>query len=99
MFIVLLTFSDNKTSAPRLMDDHKNWIKEGLSSGIFLLVGSLKPTETIEGGGGILAIASDKSVIQDYVNQDPFVVEDVVKAEIIEISPNQVDDRLRFLMD
>jgi len=33
------------------------------------------------------------------VNQDPFVVENIVTAEILEISANQADERLNFLLD
>ena len=35
--------------------------------------------------------------LQSRVNDDPFVAEDVVKAEIIEIKPSRVDERLAFL--
>jgi len=33
------------------------------------------------------------------VDEDPFVVEDVVSAEIIEITPSKTDERLAFLLD
>jgi hypothetical protein len=32
------------------------------------------------------------------VNDDPFVAENVVTAEVLEISPNQADERLNFLL-
>jgi hypothetical protein len=32
------------------------------------------------------------------VNDDPFVVEDVVSAEILELAPSRADERLAFLL-
>ena len=43
MFVILLKFSDNKSDAPKFMEAHKAWIDQGLSDGVFLVVGSLKP--------------------------------------------------------
>jgi hypothetical protein len=37
--------------------------------------------------------------LQGRVNDDPFVVENVVSAEIIEITPSKADARLNFLLD
>jgi hypothetical protein len=32
------------------------------------------------------------------VNDDPFVVENVVSAEILEITPSRTDERLKFIL-
>jgi uncharacterized protein YciI len=95
MFVVLLKFSDNKSEAARLMDGHKAWIKRGFEDGIFLVVGNLQPGL----GGGIVAHGSTLSDLQERVAQDPFVAENVVRAEIVEIAPSRVDDRLSFLLN
>ena len=94
MFIVLLKFSANKSEAARFMDGHKQWIRRGLDDGVFLLVGSLQPGL----GGGIVAHATSEAELRNRVNEDPFVAEDVVSAEILEITPAQADDRLAFLL-
>ena len=94
MFIVFLRFSSNKSSAPQLMDGHKAWIKRGFADGVFLLAGSLEPGQ----GGGILAHQTTLADLQQRVNEDPFVAEDVVKAEIHEIDPSMADERLQFLV-
>ncbi len=93
MFIVLLKFSDNKGRASQLMEGHKEWIKRGFDDGVFLLVGSLQPNL----GGGILAHNTLLPDLQSRVNSDPFVLENVVSAEIIEIEPSKTDERLQFL--
>lgn len=93
MFIVLLKFSSNKGQASRFMDRHKDWIKRGFDDGVFLLVGSLQPNL----GGGILAHNTSLSDLQIRVNDDPFVAEGVVSAEVLEITPSATDARLEFL--
>ena len=95
MFIVLLKFSGNKGQAGQFMEDHKEWIKRGFDDGVFLLVGSLQPHL----GGGIVAHHTSRSERQNRVNGDPFVAENVVSAEILEITPSQADERLRFLLN
>ena len=94
MFLVLLRFSDNKGRAGQFMEGHKEWIKRGFDDGVFLLVGSLQPNL----GGGIVAHNTALSDLQNRVNEDPFVAENVVSAEILEITPSRTDERLRFLL-
>jgi hypothetical protein len=36
--------------------------------------------------------------LRDRVNDDPFVANDVVTAEILEITPAEADERLNFLL-
>ena len=93
MFIVLLRFSDNKAKASEYMEGHNAWIKQGFDDGIFLLVGSIEPSS----GGSVIAHNISLEDIQARVNDDPFVSENIVKAEIIEISPKKTDERLSFL--
>jgi uncharacterized protein YciI len=94
MFVVFLKFADNKAKAGQFMEDHKQWIKRGFDDGVFLLVGSLKPNS----GGGIVAHGTSLSDLQSRVNDDPFVAENVVSAEIVEIAPSRTDERLQFLL-
>ncbi len=95
MFIVLLKFSDNKGNASHFMEGHKEWIKNGFDDGVFLLTGSLQPNL----GGGIVAHNTSLSDLESRVNTDPFVAENVVQAEILEITPSKTDPRLNFLLD
>lgn len=95
MFIVLLKFSDNKSQASQFMEGHNNWIKRGFDDSVFALAGSLQPGL----GGGILAHNVALADLQTRINEDPFVAENVVTAEILEISPAKTDQRLSFLLD
>jgi uncharacterized protein YciI len=95
MFVVLLKFSDNKQQAGRYMDGHNDWIKQGFDDGIFLVAGSLQPNL----GGALVAHNISLPDLQNRVKEDPFVAENVVAAEILEITPAKTDKRLKFLMD
>jgi uncharacterized protein YciI len=94
MFIVLLKFSDNRDQASQFIKGHNQWIKRGFDDGVFLVVGSLQP----QLGGGIVAHNTTLSDLQSRVNEDPFVAEKVVSAEILEITPAKADERLNFLL-
>jgi uncharacterized protein YciI len=94
MFVVLLRFGGNKGRAGEFMAGHQEWIKRGFADGVFLLVGSLQPRL----GGGILAHNTSLPDLQSRVNDDPFVAENVVSAEILEIAPSKTDNRLEFLL-
>jgi uncharacterized protein YciI len=94
MFIVLLKFSSNRGQASQFMEGHKEWIKRGFDDGVFLLVGNLQPNL----GGGIVAHNTSLSDLQRRVNDDPFIAENVVTAEILEIAPARTDERLKFLL-
>lgn len=95
MFIILLRFGENKSQAAPHMDGHKAWIKRGREDGVFLLVGSLQPNA----GGAILAHSESLQDIQARVDDDPFVKENIVRAEILEITPNMADERMQFLLE
>lgn len=95
MHIVLLKFSANQRRAGEFMESHKAWLQRGFDDGVFLLAGSLEPGL----GGGILAHNSSSAELQRRVNDDPFVAENVVKAEILELDPGRADERLKFLIN
>lgn len=94
MFVVLLKFSDNKARAGEFMEGHNAWISRGFDDGVFLLVGSLQPNM----GGGILAHNTTLSQLESRVSEDPFVAQNVVSAQILEIKPGKTDPRLSFLL-
>lgn len=94
MFIILLRFSDNKARAGDFMDGHRTWLQRGFDDGVFLLAGTLQPGI----GGGILADGGTLEDMEARVREDPFVAENVVTAEILDVSASKADDRLAFLL-
>jgi len=77
------------------MDGHRGWLKRGFDDGVFLVAGSLQPNL----GGAIVANNTSLPDLQGSVDDDPFLAENVVSAEILEISPAIADERLKFLLD
>ena len=94
MFIVLLKFSDNKAAAPDHMAGHNAWLKQRFDDGVFTLAGSIEPGQ----GGAILARNVSGEALQTRVNADPFVTENVVAPEILEVSPKIAVEALQFLV-
>lgn len=94
MFVVLLKFSANKANASQFVDGHNAWLKEYFAKGTFLLAGTIQPKL----GGAILAHNVSLEQIHEIVNEDPFVSEDVVTAEILEVTPSKVAPQLDFLL-
>jgi len=94
MFIVSLTFSENKAQVGRHMAGHKDWIQRGFDDGVFLVAGSLQPNL----GGAVVAHNTSRDDLQNRVDDDPFVAEGIVSAEIMELTPSRADDRLQFLL-
>jgi uncharacterized protein YciI len=94
MFAVFLRFSANRAQAPAFMQVHNAWLQRGFDDGVFLLAGSLQPGL----GGGILAHNASRADLERRVSDDPFVAENVVTAEIMEITPSRVDERLKFVL-
>jgi len=94
MFIVTLRFADASRAAP-FMDGHNAWLRRGFEDGVFLLAGSLQP----KAGGVILAHGVSAEAIAARVQEDPFVAEGVVRAEVLAVTPGRTDARLAFLGD
>jgi uncharacterized protein YciI len=94
MFIVLLRFAHHQARAAEAMDGHKQWLQRGFDDGVFLLAGSLQPGL----GGALLAHNTTLPALHDRVSRDPFVVEGVVSAEVLEVAPSRVDERLKAVL-
>jgi len=94
MFVILLRFSTNKANAGQFMERHNAWLREGFEKGVFLLGGSIQP----KAGGAVLAHNATLEQIRAIVDADPFVAEDVVTAEIVEITPAKAIPELEFLI-
>ena len=76
------------------MDGHNAWLRDGFEKGVFLLAGTIQP----KSGGANVAHNATLEQIQEIVKQDPFVAEDVVATESIEITPSKTAAQLSFLM-
>jgi uncharacterized protein YciI len=73
--------------------DHKAWVKNGFDDGVFVLSGGQRPRV----GGAIVALDKDRAAIEARVGRDPFVLSCAATAQIIEVVPSTVDDRVSLL--
>ncbi|MDH5323952.1 MAG: YciI family protein [Gammaproteobacteria bacterium] len=94
MYVVLLKFAQNRDEAGRFMEAHNQWLQRGFDDGVFVLAGSLQ----VGLGGALIACNTTPEELRARVNEDPFVANDVVSVEILEISPSKVDSKLQFLL-
>ncbi len=94
VYLVLLRFSMNRARAKDLMASHNAWIARGLADGVFLLVGALPPGL----GGALVASGLGRPELDARLAEDPFVANEVVTVEVIEVSPVKADPRLSFLL-
>ena len=93
MFIILLKPGQNQSHAASFIEGHKSWLEQGMEERAFLLWGSLK-----QGGGAILAAADDLDALRTRLDKDPFVAEQIVSVEIIELAPARAVEQLSFLL-
>ena len=84
MHIIFLKFGPNRAQAGQWMAEHKRWMQQGIDDGSFLMAGSLDNAR----GGAVLAANMDREAVQRRVDQDPFVVHQVVTAEIHTVAPS-----------
>ncbi|MGV6800431.1 MAG: YciI family protein [bacterium] len=95
MYIIILKFSENNAAASQFMDGHVSWLKQGFADNIFILSGSLQPNL----GGGIFATNITREALEERVARDPFVKENIVTAEIIELTPSLANESLQYLIE
>lgn len=93
MFIILLTYTKPLTEVDEHLEPHKVWVAKGFDDGVFVLSGGQKPRT----GGCLLAIGADRGAIEARVAKDPFVLHDVATAQVIEITPGRLDERIALL--
>lgn len=94
MYIIFLKFGPNRAQAGQWMAGHVQWIQQGLDEGVFLMAGSLDQGQ----GGVVLAANMDRAEVQRRVEEDPFVVHQVVVADIHAVAPSRMAPGLAVLI-
>lgn len=69
------------------MGARNEWITNGITEGVFMLVGSLQPGL----GGWLLTHNTTRSALDVRLNADPFVADDVVSVEVLEVGVAKTD--------
>lgn len=92
MFIILLTYTRPLDEVDCWLEPHKAWVAKGFEDGVFVLSGGQKPRT----GGCLLAIGDNRDNVEQRVSQDPFVLHGVATAQVIEVKPGRLDERIVF---
>ena len=94
LYVVYLKFGKNKSMARDFMAGHNDWIKSNVENGKFLIFGSLTSNE----GGCIIALAENADILDRIISEDPFVKEEIVIPEVVEVSINGCHPKLSGLI-
>lgn len=95
MYIIFLKFGPNRAQAGQWMDEHVRWIQQGIEDGAFLMAGSLDQAQ----GGVVLAANMERAELQKRIELDPFVIHEVVSAEIYAVAPSRMAHGMAALLD
>ncbi len=95
MYIVFLKFGRHRSLAGQWMADHRQWVEQGIADGVFLMAGSLDDSQ----GGVVLAAHLDRDALQARIALDPFVVHEVVTAEVHAVAPSRMAPQMAAALD
>ncbi len=85
LYLILFTYTAPLEALDRVLPMHRAHLDAHYASGHFLMSGPFFPRE----GGGILARAGSREEIDAIVASDPFVIENLVRAQVITWGPNR----------
>ncbi|MDZ7937821.1 MAG: hypothetical protein U5M53_05890 [Rhodoferax sp.] len=95
MYIIFLKFGPNRAQAGQWMAEHVQWIQRGIDSGNFLMAGSLDNAQ----GGVVMAANMDRAEIEHQIGLDPFVIHNVVTADIQAVAPSRLAPGFAAVLD
>jgi len=86
MFILELTYTVPLERATDLLPEHMTWLEKHYAAGVFVASGRKVPRD----GGIILAVAPDRSGVEEIIATDPFVLAEVCEYRVTEFVPTRV---------
>jgi uncharacterized protein YciI len=90
VFVIELTYKVDLAEIDRAMPAHVAWLDRHYAAKTFVVSGRKIPRE----GGIILAVGSDRAVIEAIVRDDPFVARGLADYRLIEFRASQRADDL-----
>lgn len=84
MFIILLHYKVEINEVEKFVPVHRAYLKaEGFDKELIIAAGPCVPRT----GGVIIFNSNDRKAAETFVAEDPFIIEKVAEAEIIEFNP------------
>ncbi|MGV8939734.1 MAG: YciI family protein [Allorhizobium sp.] len=94
MLILSLSYRKSAEDAAAQMQSHLAWVKEGYDRGWFLASGRKVPRT-----GGLIVSRGDRTALEAYVAEDPFVIHGIAAYEITEVALTTVAPGFEGLKD
>jgi uncharacterized protein YciI len=85
LFYVDIEYKVDLDQAAQHMDSHLAFVDEGYARGFFLASGPKVPRS----GGAILATASERHILEEFLAKDPFVTHDLIVLTVTEFMPRR----------
>lgn len=94
MLILSVTYTQPIEAVERHAATHMDWVKQGYERGYFLASGRKVPRV-----GGVILARGDRAIIEEFLQQDPFVLHDVGRYEITDVAFTRAEAGLDALVE
>lgn len=94
MFIVQLTYKTDIGEVDKYLQAHREFLEYHYKQGLFLASGPMKPRT----GGIILALTTDKTLLESILQEDPYYLAEIADYELIEFTPVKHRDEIKDII-
>ncbi len=94
MFIIAMTYKIALTVIDSHLAEHRQFLDQGYEKDIFLVSGPRSP----RAGGIIISLLSDEAELRQIMQEDPFVINNLVDFEIIPFEPTRYHPTLTKIL-
>lgn len=95
IFIVSLHYTKPLEEIDKHVVAHRAYLDIGFEKGILIGSGRKNPPD----GGVIISCLQDKQTLMDFLNHDPFAINNLVEHQIIEFTPNKFCPEFKQILD
>ena len=83
MFLIMLTYKKTLEEVDKYLSEHRSFLDAGYKNNYFVVSGPQNPRT----GAVIISQLKNRGQLENILQQDPFVLHDIVAYEIIEFIP------------
>jgi len=95
MFLVKLIFKKPLDVVNEYLKSHRDFLEEGYQKDFFVVSGPINPRV----GGVIVSQLKDKKTLQDFLQNDPFWLNEIADYEYTEFEPVKFHKHFRTFVD
>ena len=94
MFIVQLSYKSPISEVDKYLQAHREYLDYYYKQGLILASGPMKPRT----GGIIIALTTNRQHLESILQQDPYVLADIVDYHLTEFTPVKHRDELKDII-